>query len=110
MKTLSSISLSLSLSLVAMATPNWPTQRGPHFNGTAGEGMKLPAKFSPTENVVWKAQVPGSSAATPVVWGDYVFVTAADHEKKELHAICLDASTGKPPLVKGRLKGKSAFG
>ncbi|MDB4435104.1 PQQ-binding-like beta-propeller repeat protein, partial [Akkermansiaceae bacterium] len=83
MKTLSSISLSLSLSLVAMATPNWPTQRGPHFNGTAGEGMKLPAKFSPTENVVWKAQVPGSSAATPVVWGDYVFVTAADHEKKE---------------------------
>jgi hypothetical protein len=106
MKTLSSISLSLSLSLVAMANPNWPTQRGPHFNGTAGEGMKLPAKFSPTENVVWKAQVPGSSAATPIVWGDYVFVTAADHEKKELHAICLDASSGKLRWSKVVSKGR----
>ena len=106
MKTLSSILLSLSLSLVAIANPNWPTQRGPHFNGTAEEGMKLPAKFSPTENVVWKAQVPGSSAATPVVWGDYVFVTAADHEKKELHAICLDASSGKLRWSKVVSKGR----
>ena len=106
MKTLPCTLLSLSLSLVAMAESNWSTQRGPHFNGTAGEGMKLPAKFSPTENVVWKAELPGSSAATPIVWGDHVFVTAANHEKKELHAICLDANTGKPRWSKMVSKGK----
>ncbi len=30
-----------------------------------------------------------------MVWGDHVFVNAVDHEKKEIHAICLSASTGK---------------
>lgn len=106
MKTLSCTLLSLSLSLVATATPNWPSQRGPHFNGTGGEGLKLPMKFSPTENVVWKAELPGSSAATPIVWEDYVFVSAADHEKKELHAISLNSSTGKPRWSKMVSKGQ----
>ena len=86
--------LSLFSVLIA-AGANWPNQRGPHFNGSGGEDLKLPAKFSPTENVDWKAKLPGTSAATPVVWGDHVFVNAVDHEKKEIHAICLSSSTGK---------------
>ena len=80
MKSLSFALFSLSLSLVAIADSNWSTQRGPHSDGTGEEGMELPTKFSPTENVVWKADLPGGSAATPIVWGDHVFVTAADHE------------------------------
>ena len=106
MKALSSTLLSLSLSLVALADFNWPTQRGPNANGSAEEEMKLPAKFSPTENVVWQAELPGSSAATPIVWGDQVFVTAANHEKKELYAICLDANTGKQLWSKVVSKGR----
>ena len=86
--------LSLFPVLIATGT-NWPNQRGPHFNGSGGEDLKLPAKFSPTENVDWKAKLPGTSSATPVVWGDHVFVNAVDHEKKEIHAICLSSSTGK---------------
>lgn len=35
-----------------------------------------PIDFSTTENVVWKAALPGTSNATPVVVGDRVFVTA----------------------------------
>ena len=81
--------------LALLASPNWPNQRGPHFNGSGGDDLKLPAKFSPTENVAWKAELPGTSNATPVIWGDYVFVNAVDHEKKEIHAICLSSSTGK---------------
>lgn len=108
MKTTRLALLLLSLPLVAAAAPNtnWPNQRGPNFNGSGGDGLKLPSKFSPTENVVWKAELPGGSAATPVVWGDYVFVNAADHEKKELHAICLNATTGKPRWSKMVAKGK----
>ncbi len=85
----------LLVSLLATAAPNWPTQRGPLSNGSGADGMTLPERFSPTENVVWKTKLPGSSPATPIVWDDHVFVTAADHDKKELHAICLDAKTGK---------------
>ena len=95
----------LLLPLVAAAAPNWPTQRGPNHNGTGGDGLKLPAKFSPTENVVWKRQLPGGSAATPVIWDDHVFVNAADLKRKQLHAICLDASTGKPRWSKVAVKG-----
>lgn len=94
------------LPFLAAAAPNWPTQRGPHSNGSGGEGLQLPAKFSPTENVVWKAELPGVSAATPVVWDDHVFVTAADHEKKELHALCLEASTGKTRWAHVVAKGR----
>ena len=81
--------------LALLASPNWPNQRGPHFNGSGGDDLKLPAKFSPTENVAWKAELHGTSNATPVIWGDYVFVNAVDHEKKEIHAICLSSSSGK---------------
>ena len=64
--------------LALLASPNWPNQRGPHFNGSGGDDLKLPTKFSPTENVAWKAELPGTSNATPVIWGDYVFVNAVD--------------------------------
>lgn len=95
MKT-SRLALLFSLFPLLAQADNWPNQRGPNFDGTAAKGQKFPAKFSPTDNVAWKAELPGVSAATPVIWGDSVFVNAADHDKKELHAICLDANTGKP--------------
>ena len=95
MKTFHLALLLFSFPFLVFAAPNWPNQRGPHFNGSGGQDLKLPARFSPTENVDWKAELPGASAATPVVWNDHVFVNAVDREKKEIHAICLQASTGK---------------
>ena len=38
---------------------NWPQWRGPFFNGSTTE-TNLPEKFSPTENVVWTADVPAA--------------------------------------------------
>jgi outer membrane protein assembly factor BamB len=56
------------------AADNWPQWRGPNGNGTAAAG-DYPLKFSSTENVVWKADVPGRGNSTPAVWGDRIFVT-----------------------------------
>ena len=67
MKTSCLALLLLSLPALAAAASNWPSQRGPHFNGSGDKDLKLPAKFSPTENVDWKAELPGTSAATPVI-------------------------------------------
>ena len=53
MKTFHLALLLFSFPFLVFAAPNWPNQRGPHFNGSGGEGLKLPAKFSPTENVDW---------------------------------------------------------
>ncbi len=54
---------------------HWPQWRGPDFNGMARGDA--PTKWSDTENVKWKAAIPGRGHSTPVVWGDKVFLTTA---------------------------------
>lgn len=83
----------LSLSS-ALHAGNWENWRGPNFNGSTTE-KNLPTTFSRTENVVWTAAMPGPSGATPVVWGDYVFVSSTDDTAKTCVAIALDRKTGK---------------
>ncbi len=86
----------LALTAVAPAARanDWPQWRGPFFNGSTDE-TNLPVQFSRTENVVWVARLPGASAATPIVWEDRVFISAADHERDTLVACCYDRKTGK---------------
>ena len=73
---------------------DWPSWRGPHFNGSADESG-LPVRFSPTEGVRWTAELPGPSAATPIIWGDRVFISAADLKAQTLLALCYDRKSGK---------------
>ena len=89
------IKFSLAM-LVAVSArgENWPQWRGPYFNGSSTE-KNLPAEFSKTKNVKWAAPMPGTSAATPIIWDDRVFVSSADDRAKTLQALCLDRKTGK---------------
>jgi outer membrane protein assembly factor BamB len=61
---------------------NWHHWRGPFVNGTS-KTAKPPLKWDATTNVAWKTPIPGKGSATPIVWGDLVFVvTAIDTGKK----------------------------
>lgn len=82
-----------SVTGAAPASQDWPNWRGPFFNGSA-EASGLPVKFSPTEGLVWSTELPGPSAATPVTWGDSVFVSSTEPEAQQLLALCLDRKTG----------------
>ncbi|MFP6574099.1 MAG: PQQ-binding-like beta-propeller repeat protein, partial [Pirellulaceae bacterium] len=93
MKTTTFLALVLMVASVAQAD-NWGQFRGPNFNGSTAE-KDLPSKWSQTENVAWVADLPGASAATPIVWGDHVFVSSTDAKAKTLKAMCLDRKTGK---------------
>ena len=73
---------------------NWPQWRGPFLNGSTTE-TGLPASWSKTENVAWKAVMPGPSAATPIVWGDRVFISSVNKSTGDLLAMCIDARVGK---------------
>lgn len=54
---------------------NWPQFRGP---GARGIGVgQLPDKWSATENVAWKRDIPGRGWSSPIVWGKNVFVVTA---------------------------------
>jgi outer membrane protein assembly factor BamB len=56
---------------------SWPQWRGPHLDGSSQTARNLPVEWSETKNVVWRAKLPSWAAATPIVWGDTVFVTSA---------------------------------
>ncbi|QEL15692.1 serine/threonine protein kinase [Limnoglobus roseus] len=69
--------LALALSSVASAADNWPSWRGPTANGVAASDANPPTKWDEKTNIKWKADLPGKGSATPVVWGDQVFVLTA---------------------------------
>ena len=71
------ICLLLSALTLPAAESNWPQWRGPLFNGSNPEASGLAVEWAPDRNVVWKAELPSWSAATPAVWGGTVFVTSA---------------------------------
>ncbi|MEZ6147848.1 MAG: PQQ-binding-like beta-propeller repeat protein [Planctomycetaceae bacterium] len=57
-----------------LGAENWPQFRGPGARGVA-DGANLPDSWSTTENVRWKAEVPGRGWSSPIVWGDRIFLT-----------------------------------
>jgi outer membrane protein assembly factor BamB len=73
---------------------NWPHWRGPYFNGSTNE-KNLPSNWSQTENVAWSVDLAGSSAATPIVQDDKVFLAGVDKAKDMLLAMCFDRRSGK---------------
>ena len=77
----------------ASAESPWSQFRGPYFNGTS-PASGLPDRFGQEENVLWGVEMPGPSAATPVVHGDRVFVSSADLGRDKLVALCLDRRDG----------------
>jgi cyclophilin family peptidyl-prolyl cis-trans isomerase/outer membrane protein assembly factor BamB len=55
---------------------NWHHWRGPEACGWAPHADP-PITWDAQKNVKWKVPVPGRGSATPIVWGDQVFVVTA---------------------------------
>jgi outer membrane protein assembly factor BamB len=58
------------------AATSWPQWRGPLATGEAPHGNP-PVRWDERTHVRWKVAIPGLGHATPVVWGDRVFVQTA---------------------------------
>jgi hypothetical protein len=56
------------------AVDYWPAWRGPSGTGVAPEGANPPVTWDAKTNIKWKVELPSRGSATPVVWGDQVFV------------------------------------
>lgn len=94
MNTTTASLLALALITTAVRGENWPNWRGPNQDGSSAE-TGLPVKFSTTEGVKWAADVPGTSASVPVIWGDHLFITAPIPAEKKLVGLCYDKQSGK---------------
>lgn len=76
-------------SVSAAVAENWPQWRGAKHNGISNE-TGVPTKWSKTENVAWRLPLPGPGGATPVVWGDRIFVTSVNKDELLLQCIGVD--------------------
>lgn len=87
--------LALGCLTAERAHADWPQWRGPDGTGTAAEA-RTPSTLNPQtgENIRWATELPGDSAATPIVVGDRVF-TPAVNDKNRILAMGLDRATGK---------------
>ena len=60
----------------AAADRFWHQWRGPDASGVS-RSANPPLQWSEKTNVRWKVEIPGRGSASPVVWGDRVFVLTA---------------------------------
>jgi outer membrane protein assembly factor BamB len=100
----------------ASAQSPWPQFRGPGARGIAAGDALPPDRWSTTDNVAWKRDIPGRGWSSPVVAGDRVVLTTVvntgetEAAKKGLYfggerpkpaesvhqwrVVCLDLATG----------------
>jgi outer membrane protein assembly factor BamB len=105
------------LATAASSASNWPQYRGPNASGL-DDSAPLPTTWNVEtgENVRWQAPIPGLAHASPIVWGDRVYVATAvqagakselkvglygnidsvkEKEVNEWRLLALDKSTGR---------------
>ena len=64
-----------SLASVADAQ-EWSRFRGPNGSGVS-EAKTIPVKWTDSE-IRWKVKLPGEGISSPVLWGEKIFVMAAE--------------------------------
>jgi outer membrane protein assembly factor BamB len=100
----------LGLAIITLCTgfapgSDWLRFHGPDGSGISPDTQPLPVKWSATENLKWKRELPGPGSSSPIVVGKRVFVTcwtgygvdrdnAGDQKALRRHLICLDCDTG----------------
>lgn len=86
----------LMLATCGLLGADWLEFRG-NGNQSIAEGSNYPLTWSATENVAWKAPLPGAGVSGPIVIGDRVVVTASSGIKDDrLHVMCFKTSDGSP--------------
>src|SRR5215469_9844345 len=89
------VSVILLSSMLRANAGDWPQFRG-HGGTAVSQEKGLPVKWSTTESVRWKAELPGRGVSSPVIAAGRVYVTAASaYHDRRLHVLCFDAVSGE---------------
>ena len=93
------------LGVGSFARADWLQFRGPGGLGVAPD-KNLPLAWSNDSNVVWRTEMPGPGASSPIAVGERVFVTCysgyglskdepGDQKNLKRHLVCADRKSGK---------------
>jgi outer membrane protein assembly factor BamB len=101
--------IALLLAAPAVRAENWPGWRGPRGDGSSDE-KQVPVRWSATDNVAWRVDVPGLGHSSPITWEDRLFLTTCVTDTGDRLLICLDRKTGKTlwsqTVITAPLEGK----
>ncbi len=87
------VSVSLWFTLPAASAQEWTRFRGPNGSGESGADS-IPAAWT-TADYNWQVPLPGVGHASPVLWGQRIFLTSAEDSGHRRLLMCLDAADGK---------------
>jgi outer membrane protein assembly factor BamB len=80
------------------------------------ESSGYPDKWSGSENVLWKVQVPGKGNSSPTVWGNRIFLTTATEDGSRRSILCFRRESGEllwrtdaPPAPAEKLYPKNSY-
>ncbi len=79
----------------SQARTNWHQWRGPLSTGVAPEANP-PVEWNESKNIKWKVPIPGESTATPIVWGDKIFIATAVETDKTVELAESDGEAKGP--------------
>ena len=90
---------------VACMAADWPGFRGADGSGRSAD-VGLPESWSASEHILWKTELPGAGASSPIVVGDRLFLTCysgygvdpndpGDPEKLKRHVLGLSRRDGR---------------
>ena len=114
------------ITATAVSAADWTQFRGPGGLGISTD-KGVPARWSATKNIAWKAVLPGPGASSPITLGDRIFVTCysgyglepAQGRQQDLvrHLICLSHTEGnvlwhqkfQPVLPEHQYQGEGSY-
>jgi outer membrane protein assembly factor BamB len=88
------LTLTVRAGLPEVAVNDWPWWRGPTLDGKSRD-WQAPTKWTTTQNVLWRAPVPGRGHSSPVLWGERIFLTTADEQGQTQSVLAFDRKSGK---------------
>lgn len=104
------LSLPLTVAFFLMTAITTPAEEWRAFRGSSATAISsetgLALHWSDSENLAWKAELPGPGASSPVITGGRVFITAYSGygvqrrkpgrvEDLRRHVLCFEAATGR---------------
>jgi outer membrane protein assembly factor BamB len=72
---------------------HWHQFRGPDGDGIARHS-KPPLEWSDTTHIRWKTPIHGRGWASPVLWGERIWIATATEDGRELSLVTVDGKTG----------------
>lgn len=107
------LAIAFVLSCCAQAQ-EWTRFRGPNGTGIAESAIDAPDQWSESD-YNWRVPVPGRGHASPVLWGDKVFLLSANDDKETRYALCYSAADGRElwrrefPLTPHHLNNRNSY-